>query len=63
MEAAESYEELQFTYRPQLDDDRDSDLIEVLPDYLTEEITFPRHQASKFYARVIKALTERVDKD
>ncbi|KAL7805497.1 chromosome segregation protein Csm1/Pcs1 domain-containing protein [Trichoderma gracile] len=63
LEAAESYEELQFTYRPQLDEDRDSDLIEVLPDYLTEEITFPRHQASKFYARVIKSLMERVDKD
>ncbi|KAL6881620.1 chromosome segregation protein Csm1/Pcs1 domain-containing protein [Trichoderma longibrachiatum] len=63
LEAAESYEELQFTYRPQLDEDRDSDLIEFLPDYLTEEITFPRHQASKFYARVIKSLMERVEKD
>ncbi|TFA97425.1 Monopolin complex subunit pcs1 [Trichoderma ghanense] len=63
MDAAESYEELQFTYRPQLDEDRDSDLIEVLPDYLTEEITFPRHQASKFYARVIKSLMERIEKD
>lgn len=61
MAAAESYEDVQFTYRPQLDSSRDGDLIEVLPDYLTEEITFPRHQASKFYARIIKSLMERVD--
>ncbi|KAL7926342.1 chromosome segregation protein Csm1/Pcs1 domain-containing protein [Trichoderma austrokoningii] len=61
LEAAESYEDVQFAYRPQLDESRDGDLIDVLPDYLTEEITFPRHQASKFYARVIKSLMERVD--
>ncbi|KAL7949818.1 chromosome segregation protein Csm1/Pcs1 domain-containing protein [Trichoderma barbatum] len=60
-DAAESYEDVQFTYRPQLDSSRDGDLIEVLPDYLTEEITFPRNQASKFYGRVIKSLTERLD--
>ncbi|PNP47211.1 hypothetical protein TGAMA5MH_01026 [Trichoderma gamsii] len=61
LEAADSYEDVQFAYRPQLDESRDGDLIDVLPDYLTEEITFPRHQASKFYARVIKSLMERVD--
>lgn len=61
LEAADSYEDAQFAYRPQLDESRDGDLIDVLPDYLTEEITFPRHQASKFYARVIKSLMERVD--
>lgn len=61
LKAAESYEDVQFAYRPQLDESRDGDLIDVLPDYLTEEITFPRHQASKFYARVIKSLMERVD--
>jgi hypothetical protein len=61
MEAADSYEDVQFAYRPQLDASRDGDLIEVLPDYLTEEITFPRHQASKFYDKVIKSLSERID--
>lgn len=61
MDAADSYEDVQFTYRPQLDPSRDSDLIEVLPDYLTEEITFPRNQASKFYTRVIKSLMDRLD--
>ncbi|KAH6607883.1 hypothetical protein Trco_004196 [Trichoderma cornu-damae] len=61
MDAAYSYEDVQFTYRPQLDPGRDGDLIQVLPDYLIEEITFPRHQASKFYARVMKSLMERLD--
>ncbi|KHN97865.1 chromosome segregation protein [Metarhizium album ARSEF 1941] len=60
-EDPESYNDIQFTYRPQLDTDRDSDLIRMLPDYLVEEITFPRTQASKFYSRVIKSLTERLD--
>lgn len=57
----ESYEDHQFTYRPQLDPSRDRELMELLPEYLTEEITFPRPHAAKFYARVTKALTERLD--
>ncbi|KAL5614442.1 hypothetical protein BROUX41_004547 [Berkeleyomyces rouxiae] len=52
------YEEAQFTYRPQLDENRDSELIELLPEYLTEEITFPRPHAAKFYTRVSRALME-----
>ena len=58
---SENYNEVQFTYRPQLNSDRDGDLMEVLPDYLVEEITFPRTQAAKFYSRVSKSLTERLD--
>jgi hypothetical protein len=61
LESADSYEDVQFAYRPQLDESRDGALIDMLPDYLTEEITFPRHQASKFYARVMKSLMERSD--
>ncbi|KAK7415608.1 hypothetical protein QQX98_005752 [Neonectria punicea] len=60
-EQADSYEDVEFTYRPQLNPDRDGELMDMLPSYLVEEITFPRPQASKFYARVIKALTERVE--
>lgn len=44
---------------PQLDHSRDRDMMELLPDYLVGEITFPRSQAAKFYARVVKALTEK----
>jgi hypothetical protein len=58
---ADSYDDVQFTYRPQLDPDRDGELMDMLPDYLVEEITFPRPQASKFFARVIKSLTERLE--
>lgn len=54
-----NYEDVQLTYKPQLDADRDSELMELLPDYLVEEITFPRSHASKFYSRVIKSLSER----
>lgn len=48
----------QFVYTPQLDARRDAALIELLPDYLVEEISFPRMQAAKFYKRVMQALTE-----
>ena len=55
---ADNYDEAQFMYQPQLDPNRDRALIDLLPDYLVEEITFPRQHAAKFYARVMKALTE-----
>jgi hypothetical protein len=29
----------------------------MLPDFLVDEITFPRPQAAKFYARLMKPLT------
>lgn len=60
-EDADEFEEAQFMYLPQLDANRDKALLDVLPDYLTEEISFPRPHAAKFYTRVMKALTERLD--
>jgi hypothetical protein len=57
----ESYEEAHCQYIPQLDPSRDKALMEVLPDYLVDEISFPRPQAAKFYARVVKALTEKLE--
>lgn len=57
--SAESYDDAQCIYVPQLDTSRDKTLMELLPDYLVDEITFPRPQAGKFYARVMKALTEK----
>lgn len=56
---ADSYDDAQCNYIPQLDPSRDRDLMDFLPDYLIDEITFPRPQAAKFYARVVKALTEK----
>ncbi|KAM0276228.1 hypothetical protein ACHAQH_006951 [Verticillium albo-atrum] len=57
-ESSESYEEARFTYMPQLDESRDRELVDMLPEFLTDEITFPRPQAARFYARVSKSLTE-----
>ncbi|KAH8586830.1 chromosome segregation protein Csm1/Pcs1-domain-containing protein [Bisporella sp. PMI_857] len=61
--SAESYEDAQYQYVPQLDPSRDKALMDLLPDYLVEEITFPRPQAARFYDRVGKALTEKVEVD
>ncbi|KAM7185284.1 Chromosome segregation protein Csm1/Pcs1 domain containing protein [Naviculisporaceae sp. PSN 640] len=50
-------DEPQLRYMPQLDPNRDRSLMEILPDYLVDEIEFPRAHVDKFYARVVKALT------
>ncbi|KAF2722004.1 hypothetical protein K431DRAFT_338447 [Polychaeton citri CBS 116435] len=55
-----SYEEAEFAYEPLLDQSRDRDLLELLPDYLTEEICFPRSHAVKFYTRVVDSMTKRI---
>ena len=34
--------------------------MDLLPDYLTEEIVFPRTHAVKFYTKVIDSMTKRV---
>ncbi|KAL9603466.1 MAG: hypothetical protein Q9219_001153 [cf. Caloplaca sp. 3 TL-2023] len=55
----ESYEDTEFQYTPRLDGDRDRDLLGLLPDYLSEEITFSRLNAAKFYGRVVETLTRK----
>lgn len=57
--SAADFESAEFQYVPLLDEDRDRDLVAMLPEYLTVEITFSRQQASKFYTRVIDILTKR----
>jgi hypothetical protein len=57
--SSDKFDDAQFIYMPQLDAARDAELIDILPDYLVEEITFPRLHAAKFYSRVVKALSER----
>ncbi|KAI1294476.1 hypothetical protein F5Y03DRAFT_372850 [Xylaria venustula] len=56
--SSDKFEDAKFSYMPQLDSARDEDLINILPDYLTETIDFPRLQASRFFLRVAKALSE-----
>lgn len=54
-----NFENAEFQYLPLLDENRDRELVDLLPEYLTVDITFVRQQASKFYTRVIDALTKR----
>lgn len=55
-----SYEEAEFAYEPLLDEGRDRQLLDLLPDYLCEEICFPRNQAVKFYGKILESLSRRV---
>ncbi|KAL4889550.1 chromosome segregation protein Csm1/Pcs1-domain-containing protein [Aspergillus ambiguus] len=57
--SAANFESAEFQYIPLLDESRDRELVDILPEYLTVDITFVRQQASKFYTRVIDALTKR----
>ncbi|KIW05793.1 uncharacterized protein PV09_03003 [Verruconis gallopava] len=54
-----SYDEEEFAYTPMLDEKNDRQLLEVLPDYLTEEIVFPRTSAAKFYQKVIDCMNKK----
>ncbi|KAK5119568.1 hypothetical protein LTR85_007396 [Meristemomyces frigidus] len=55
-----SYEEAEFAYEPFLDESRDRELLDILPDYLAEEICFPRSHAVKFYAKLMDSMTKKV---
>ncbi|KAJ5341562.1 Monopolin complex subunit Csm1/Pcs1 [Penicillium brevicompactum] len=57
--ASADFDNTEFQYLPLLDANRDRDLVNMLPDFLTVDITFKRGQAAKFYTRVIDALTKR----
>lgn len=57
---APSYDDAEFTYSPLLEEPRDRDLMAMLPDYLTEEICFPRSNAAKFYSRVVDTMTKKI---
>lgn len=58
-----SFEETEFLYTPLLDANRDHEMIELMPSYLTEDITFARQNAAKFYGRVVDTLTKRRAED
>lgn len=59
-DAGESYADTEFFYQPLLDDQRDRDLVDLLPDYLTEEISFPRGHAAKFFSKVVDSMSKRI---
>ena len=43
-----------------LDETRDGELLEILPDYLAEGIEFPRVQAAKFYQKMLECMMKRI---
>ena len=55
-----SYEDSEFAYEPILDEKRDRDLLAILPDYLAEDICFPRCDAVKFYTKVVESMTKKI---
>ena len=59
--SASSYEDNEFVYQPLLNQERDRELLDLLPDYLTEEICFPRGQAAKFYCKVVDSMSKKVE--
>ncbi|KAM5442679.1 hypothetical protein MferCBS31731_002062 [Microsporum ferrugineum] len=54
-----SLEAAEFHYLPLLDENRDRELLELLPDYLSVDITFSRQNAAMFYSRVVDSLTKK----
>lgn len=57
----ENYEDATVFYSPQLDEKRDAELLDLLPDYLTDEIEFPRHQVAKFYEKILDSMTRKIE--
>jgi len=60
-EPGQSYGEVEIAYTPVLHEKNDRTLLEILPDYLTEEICFPRSSAPKFYERVVSSMTKKIE--
>ncbi|KAJ4349150.1 hypothetical protein N0V95_004845 [Ascochyta clinopodiicola] len=57
---SESYADTEFVYQPLLDEQRDRELLDLLPDYLTEEICFPRAHAARFFSKVVDSMSKRI---
>jgi hypothetical protein len=56
-----SYEDAEFGYSPILDEKNDRELLEILPEYLTEEICFSRNSAARFYSKVADCMTKKIE--
>ncbi|KAF8416188.1 chromosome segregation protein Csm1/Pcs1-domain-containing protein [Tirmania nivea] len=46
-------DEDEITFTPHLDPQRDAKILSLLPEYLTEEITFARQNATRFYLKLL----------
>ncbi|KAF2489304.1 hypothetical protein BU16DRAFT_519231 [Lophium mytilinum] len=56
------YNNVNLDYLPMLDEKRDADLFDILPEYATdgEGISFPRHDAVKFYSKIVECMTKKI---
>ena len=57
------YQDAEFDYTPLLDEKRDRSLLEILPDFLTEEIQFPRSHAAGFYTKLFENMKRKIEAD
>jgi hypothetical protein len=57
----DAYEDTEFVYTPLLNEQRDRELLDLLPEYLTEEIAFPRGHVAKFYSKVLESMTKKIE--
>ena len=55
------YQDTELDYTPLLTEKRDRALLEMLPDYLTEEIQFPRNHAAGFYKKLFENMKNRIE--
>jgi len=58
-----TYDEVQMTYTPLIDEKNDKHLVEILEDFLVEDICFPRNHAQGFYTKVRECMVRRVEID
>ncbi|KAF1987521.1 hypothetical protein K402DRAFT_420322 [Aulographum hederae CBS 113979] len=56
-----AFDDAEFFYKPLLDEKNDQELMEILPDYLQEEICFPRSSAGRFYEKIYECMVKRVE--
>ncbi|KAF2805535.1 uncharacterized protein BDZ99DRAFT_395909 [Mytilinidion resinicola] len=56
-----AYDNVYLEYLPILDEKRDQDLFDILPDYATdpEGIAIPRNQVAKFYYKIVDFMTKK----
>jgi hypothetical protein len=55
-----SYDDVEMVYTPILDEKNDKHLLEILEDFLVEEICFPRNHAQGFYTKVRESMMRKV---
>ena len=55
------FDDMQMTYTPILDEKNDRHLLDILEDFLVEDICFPRNHAQGFYSKVRESMMKRVE--